>query len=193
MKRARGVVWKRGYSNPVLLLCVLLYIIVASRLAFLLFTTLFFLLRASFLFLLFAFTSTLALFFLSYSHPVRHANVFLDVLQFRPEFIRDVHLVIRTIGLLLASWWLLLHLLFFAYHPHSLSILFCFHSCNICFHLLCPEGSVGDHILSQLAWGGHVWLLRSPSCPRSQLQNCPAHKQNVGQAVVSPSKFNIFH
>ena len=28
-----------------------------------------------------------------------------------------------------------------------------------------PEGSVGDHILGQLAWGGHVWLLRSPSCP----------------------------
>ena len=28
-----------------------------------------------------------------------------------------------------------------------------------------PEGSVGDHILGQLAWGGHVWLLWSPSRP----------------------------
>ena len=146
-------------------------------------------------------------------------------------------------------------IIYIPYHPHSLSILFCFHSCNICFHFLCPEkensllfppkkysfqhrpngyrirrpeGSVGDHILGQLAWGGHVGLLWSPSrparnkvarlelrgcrgqwwemvkkgwldsngwvfidtsivywyIPGSQLQNCPAHKQNVGQAEI---------
>ena len=41
-----------------------------------------------------------------------------------------------------------------------------------------PEGSVGDHILGQLAWGGHVGLLWSPSRParnkvaRLELRGC---------------------